>query len=341
MKLIIVLLKVESFVKRFKNFLFVLLFVFSPSKSWASPGFTAHVNNIDIWYETFGDRKDPAILLIMGGLCQGILWPTEFCEALTNEGFYVIRYDHRDSGLSTCFDFTKKPYNLEDMGVDAMSLLDTLGVEKAHLCGLSMGGPIAEMMSVKFPDRVASLTLIATTIDLRPSSLSYDKDSIEGLSLPGPTDRYLEWMHEFLKNPPQSQEEALHRRVEAWSILNGDVVPFEMRRYYELHAEFLERAVHPESLTNHMGAIKNSFERILTVPYEVKVPTVVIHGTEDPILPPIHGKSLAEAIKGSKFVLVEGMGHVPNKAFYSIFIQEIKGVINQAVLKKRELAGVL
>ncbi|MBA3956916.1 MAG: alpha/beta hydrolase [Parachlamydiaceae bacterium] len=293
----------------------------------------AKTNEIETWYETFGEKENPALLLAMGGLCQGILWPKEFCEQLAEQGFFVIRYDYRDSGLSTCFDYTSHPYDLLDMAKDAIGLLDFLKIKTANVCGLSMGGPVAELMAVHFPDRVHSLTLIATSCDLRPSSLAYDKQSSNETSLPRPTENYLKWMHRFLQKVPQNESEKLDQRVECWSILNGSVAPFEEERYRELHAEFLRRLRHPESLTNHLEAIKSSFQMIVDVPFHVTVPTVVIHGTEDPILQPIHGETLAKSISGAKFVLVEGFGHVPNRLFYPIFIKEITEIAHTRKLQ--------
>lgn len=284
----------------------------------------AKANNINVWYEAFGQKKDPALLLIMGGFSQGILWPTEFCEQLAKKGFYVIRYDHRDTGLSSCFDFIKKPYNLLDMAKDAIGLLDHLNIEKAHICGLSMGGPIGELMSVHFPKRVSTLTLIATSCDLRPCSLAFDELDSTGINLSRPKQIYIDWMLKFLKSPPQSKEEQLQQRVECWTILNGPVVPFEEQRYRQIHQEFLERLKHPESLTNHLLAIKNSFKMILEVSQQVVVPTLIIHGSEDPILQLDHGEALHKAITHSRFLFVQGLGHVLNCHFYDLIIKEIK-----------------
>lgn len=290
----------------------------------AHQGEIAKTRGIEIWYETFGTKENPALLLVMGGLCQGILWPTEFCAKLADQGFYVIRYDHRDAGFSTCFDFKKEPYDLLDMAKDGISLLDVLGVGKAHVCGLSMGGPIAELMSVHFPERVATLTLMATSTDFRPSSLAYDHLYPTDILLSRPKQVYLDWMHRFLKNPAQTEEETLEERVLCWSILNGSATPFEGERYREIHREFLLRLKHPESMGNHLLAIKNSFNMIQTVPYQVKVPTLILHGFEDPIFSQDHADALAKAIPHAKYLLIEGMGHVPNRVFYDIYISEIK-----------------
>lgn len=284
----------------------------------------AHANNIEIWYETFGNKNDEAILLIMGACCQGILWPTEFCEMLANEGFYVIRYDHRDTGESTYFDFEKNPYNIEDMALDAIELLNFLKIEKFQLVGLSMGGPIAELISLSLPNRTIGMTLIATSCDFRPGNLAFAGKPAEQNSLSRTKDIYLEWMNAFLSKPPITQEDHIKLRVEGWGIMSGDKVPFEEDRYYELHREFLERARHLENHLNHIKICQTAEETIRTIPFKVIVPTVVIQGSEDPLFQKDHGEALAKAIKNSKYVLIEGLGHVPNKHFYRPIIEQIK-----------------
>ena len=281
-------------------------------------------NGIEMWVETFGEKKDPPLLLVMGSFCQGILWPTEFCEKLAAEGFYVIRYDHRDSGLSTCFDFEKDPYDLLDMAKDGMALLDALEVEKAHLFGFSMGGPIAELMSVYFPGRVMTLTLIATSCDFKTGTLAFDGVAVDGAGLSLPKEIYVSWLQQFLNSPPQTREEAIERRLGAWSILNGSVVPFDAELYREIEERFWDRVKHPESITNHLLAIKRSFERVQNVPHLVRVPTLVIQGMEDVIFPPDHGVALAGAIAGSELLELEGFGHMMTPHFYDFLIKKIK-----------------
>lgn len=284
----------------------------------------AKANGIDIWYETFGEQEQPPLLLIMGGCCQGILWPSEFCEKLAEQGFYVVRYDHRDTGFSTCFDFEENPYDLLDMAKDAIGLLDALEIKKVHLLGLSMGGPISELMAVDYPERVLTITLMATSCDFRPMNLAYRGLPAEEGSLSRTKEIYLTWMWNFLAGPPKNQEEALEQRMACWRILNGTVIPFEEDRYRELHQQFLLRSKNPESIKNHVLVCKNSEDLVKTVPSEVQVPTLVIHGTEDPILPPDHWEALAKAIRGSEYLLLHGMGHVPNCYFYDAVIQAIK-----------------
>jgi len=308
--------------KTIRALLFSLL-VFISSPLLATVGM-AKANGIDIWYETFGKKQDPAVLLVMGGFCQGIMWPTEFCEALAQEGFYVIRYDHRDAGLSTCFDFQNNPYDLTDMAKDGLGLLDSLGVSQANLVGLSMGGPIAELMAIHAPKRVSTLTLIATSSDFTPMSLAFAHSFREELSLSRPTDLYLGWMNQFLESPPKTEDEMVKLRVKGWSILSGNVVPFDEEGNAKLQRQFLSRAKHPETMGNHLLAINKSLFLVQTAPGQVTVPTLIFHGSEDQIFPPDHGPALAKAIAGSTFVPVEGFGHVPNQHFYNLFITKIK-----------------
>ena len=116
------------------------------------------VKSINIWYETFGNETDQAILLIMGNSAQGIMWPDDFCQTIANNNRYVIRFDNRDTGLSTCLDFDETPYNLFDLAKDALGLLDALQIKKAHIVGLSMGGSIAQLLAITNADRIFSIT---------------------------------------------------------------------------------------------------------------------------------------------------------------------------------------
>lgn len=131
-------------------------------------------------------------------------------------------------------------------------------------------------------------------------------------------------MQKYLQNPPQTEEEKLKEKVLCWSILNGNVIAFDSETYTQIHREFLFRQKHVENLTNHLMAIKKSFDVIQKVPHWVKVPTLIFHGTEDPIFPQDHGEALAKQIKGSKYILLNGFGHIPNAYFYDLFIENMK-----------------
>lgn len=280
-----------------------------------------------IWYQTFGNPKHVPVLLIMGGCCQGVLWHHEFCERLANEGYFVIRYDHRDMGLSSCYDFDKDPYTVMDMAKDALWVLDAVGAKQAILFGVSLGGFLAEILAAYFPERVQSLLLLGSSCEIRPMNLAFaGKPSKETFS--PPTQEYLEWMKEFMKLAATSDEEKLAQRIEGWRRLNGNKIPLDPRRNREMHMEFLARMRYPQGIVNHVRMLNTpqSEQLIREVPAQIARPTIVLQGTEDPIFPPDHGKALSRKIKNSKFHLIEGMGHVPNDHFYEFYIECIKGI---------------
>ncbi len=306
------------------SLLFFCLFLSSVS------GFAqmAKTNGIEVWYETFGKKEDSAVLLVMGGGCQGIHWPTEFCRRLAAEGLYVIRYDHRDTGLSTCFDFAKAPYDMLDLTRDAIGLLDAIGVQKAHWVGLSMGGPIAQLAAVHFKERVTGITLMATSCDMEASVRACEGLAAGPNSLSPPNPDYVAFMKAReatfkAKTQPPTISEQVDQSVEGWRMLSGSM-PFDEERYQEIWSYFFYRARHLESMWNHLLAIKQSYNLIRTIPYLVEVPTLILQGSADPIFGPDHGQALAKAIQGSRYMLVEGMGHLPNAAFYDLWCKEIK-----------------
>ncbi len=316
----------------FKKFIFILLSGLSLS---ANQGQFAKVNNIDIWYESFGQKENPALLLLSGGCNQSVMWHDDFCERLANEeGFYVIRYDHRDTGLSSSIDFEKNPYDVMDMAKDAIGVLDAAGVEQAHLFGVSLGGFLSEIISVYYPERVYTITLLGSSPDIHPSSLAYanlppDEDAI----FSSPREDYLVWMKEWLKLSPQTYEEQLDQRLDGWSRLNGKVYPLNEKMHRDIHEKFLARHRNPQGILNHIAmlASESSEDLVRAVPAKITVPTVIIHGSEDPIFPPDHGKALSLLINDSEYFFVEGMGHVPNEHFYDLYVD----ILNRQAAKFR------
>lgn len=290
----------------------------------AIDGHIAQANQIHIWYETFGQKKDPAFLLIMGAGGQGLIWPTEFCERLAKQGFYVIRYDQRDAGLSTCIDFTRNPYTLFDMALDAISLLDALEINKAHVFGLSMGGAIAELMAGHFPERVATIALMGCHFDYRPYDLAMAGLPLEPGLLSSPKEQYLRAMEAIVKVSASTEDEKIEQRLKAWNLLNGAVFPLDEHATRQLQREYLAHCLHPENVKNYRQVIHRSIEMISDVHSKIHVPTVIFQGSEDPILGPDHAKGLKQAIPGSKYYYVEGMGHLPNSHFYDFLIAKLK-----------------
>ena len=287
----------------------------------------AKVNNIDIWYETFGSKKDPALLLIIGACSQGILWHRSLCERFANEGFYVIRYDHRDMGLSTCVDFARDPYDLMDMTKDAIGILDDASVEKAHVFGVSMGGLIAELMAAHYPERIHSILLFGSSPDIRPMNRAYaGLPSEESVTLNPPTAAYIEWMNSYIKILPSTNEEKLTLRLEGWNKLNGNVYPLDEKKNIEMQKEFLSRLHHTQGIINHITLLRSprSEQLVLETPSKIQVPTTIIHGSEDPIFPPDHGKALHHAIINSRYFPIEGLGHIPNDHFFGLYVSILK-----------------
>lgn len=294
---------------------------------FAGQGQIVQTNEIDIWYETFGNKQDPALLLIMGGCCQGVLWDKGFCERLASEGFYVIRYDHRDTGLSSSIDFEKNPYDLMDMTKDAVGVLDAAGVEKAHIFGVSLGGFLSEILAAYYPERVHTITILGSSCDIHPMNLAYAGLPMdEKWTFSPPTPQYLEWMKGFLAIPPQTEDEKLAQRLEGWNMLNGQVFPLNEEINREIHTEFLARFRYPEGIINHVTMLRaeSSENLVLTTPSKIKVPTIIIQGSEDPIFPPDHGEALSLAIEGSEYFYIKGMGHIPSDHFYDFYIHLLK-----------------
>ncbi len=300
-------------------------------KSLLLQGQIVKANNINIWYETFGQKEHPALLLIMGGCCQGVLWHRAFCERLAIEGFYVIRYDHRDAGFSACFDFEKNPYTLLDMVQDAIGLLDALAIPKAHLFGVSLGGFIAELMAGYFPDRVHTIVLLGSTYEIRPMNRAYAGLPAEPHSLlPPPTPEYLAWMREFMKLAPHTAEEQLAQRMEGWNRLSGNRFPLDVGINRDIQQQFLDRLQYPQGILNHITMLRSSeSESILrTIPSKIHLPTVVLQGSEDPIFRPEHGQALSAKIEDATYILVEGMGHIPSDHFYDFYSTILKRQLN-------------
>jgi pimeloyl-ACP methyl ester carboxylesterase len=299
----------------------LLLLLFSFSALLQAEEKIAQAGPVEICYETFGQESDPAILLIMGGGCQGVYWPEPLCQGLAQAGYFVIRYDNRDTGLSTLIDFEKDPYTLLDMAKDGLALLDALNIEKAHLVGLSMGGPIAELMAASAPERVQTLTLVATSCDFRPLLLTVANQPVPQGLLSNPLPHYLAWLKQ-MQNPPEGDEKQAQLELSGWKLLSGDF--FDEKLISSIVQTAKERERSSSTIANHLKAMELSFDLIREVPALVTVPTLVVHGSEDAIFPPDHGKALADSIKNSRHILISGMGHAPSLALLVLVVGNIE-----------------
>ena len=269
----------------------------------------ARANGIDICYEIFGDPAAEPLLLIMGLGAQMIHWDDDFCRQLAARGFRVIRFDNRDIGKSshlsggkrlTPFELLKQrflkipvasTYKLIDMAKDTVGLMDVLGIKSAHLVGASMGGMIAQEVALSFPQRVRSLTSIMSTTG--------------NPKVPPPT---REAAAVLMAPPPTSKEEYFARFAKTWKVLRVGSFPEDEALDPSRAARTYERGLNPAGVGRQLRAVLASGSRKERLG-QVKVPTLVIHGTVDPLVRPEGGKDTAASIPGAKLLMIEGMGH--------------------------------
>jgi pimeloyl-ACP methyl ester carboxylesterase len=269
----------------------------------------AHANGIDICYDIFGDAKAEPMILIMGLGAQMVLWDDAFCEQLAERGFRVIRFDNRDIGQSskmsggkklTAFELLKlrlfkiplaAPYKLSDMAVDTIALMDVLGIRRAHLVGASMGGMIAQEIAITFPERVSSLTSIMSTTG-NPKVPPPSREATAMLMAP----------------PPKTREEYIARFRQTWKMLRVGSFPEDEALDTSRAERCFSRGLNPAGVGRQLRAILASGSRKARLA-QVKAPTLVIHGTVDPLVRPEGGKDTAASVPGAKLLMIEGMGH--------------------------------
>ncbi|MEE2776770.1 MAG: alpha/beta hydrolase [Acidobacteriota bacterium] len=264
-------------------------------------------NGIEICTDSFGDRHDPAILLIMGAGASMILWADTFCERLAEGGRLVIRFDNRDTGRTTCCPLGEPNYSMQDMADDAVAVLDHYGVDKAHIAGASMGGMIAQLVGLNHPERVLTLIPIMSSPD--PGAVS---DAMEGketrYSLSPPSAVVFAALAAAATLDWSDREAVLDNRVEMFKVLSGSAHPYDEAASRELFGREIDRANDFPASQNH-GLVVAATERWHDRLDTIGVPTLVIHGTEDPILPFDHGQAIADAIAGAKLLAMPGVGH--------------------------------
>ena len=264
-------------------------------------------DGLSLWTETFGDATRPALLLVMGAMNQGIFWPDAWCQRLAGAGYYVIRYDHRDTGRSSKLS-RWRPYTLRALTNDAVAVLQGLGVPRATVVGLSMGGFIGQRMALDHPECVERLVLISTSADHRPYVASLVGWPAAWLRLPPPEGAYLAHIRSVRRHPPHNAEACLDAVRRGWATIYAgprgyprDAVEAVLRR---AHA----RTDQPMAAAHHGLAITASRHRLDKVPH-IRVPTLVIHGRQDPLFPLAHGEYLAQQISGAQLQVLD-MGHV-------------------------------
>ena len=251
-------------------------------------------NGISLWYQDFGDRTNPTVLFISGATVQG-LWPPDLITPIVDGGYHVVCFDHRDIGLSTWIsDFATKPYTLTDMAADAVGLLDALKIKKAHVVGISMGGGIAQLIAINYPDRALTLTSWSSTYWFG------DPD------LPLATSKVQSTIQDIMASPPKTREEMIDSNVALERILVGSRFPFDEKAYHARQEVLVDRGFNPRN--NHFSAAMSAPSRLDAL-RKLAVPTLVIHGDEDPIVNYVHAVVCAKVIPGAKLVILKGVGH--------------------------------
>lgn len=277
-------------------------------------------NGKNIWYETFGSKENPAVLLNMGNGCDAMMWPDAFCESLAQRKFCVIRFDQRDTGLSTWVDFSKEPYTLMDMVNDCLGLLDALNISKAHIVGFSTGGLIAQLLTIHFPDRVLSLILMMTSIDLTIKNDAFLGLDLSQSKLPPPKQEYIKAVKELNAVSPTTQIGKIKLLVENFKLANGSKSPYDEAFFYQLFENSLNRVRGKLGKVGHESnhALATSRTPIISEQEFASIsrPTLVIAGSEDPIFPPTHAEATSRIIPGANLLMVEGMGHILNPVFF-------------------------
>ncbi len=266
-------------------------------------------NRIQIEYDTIGDSSFPAILLVAGNGAQINFWDVEFCELLVKKGYFVIRFDNRDAGLSTKFDEAGIPdfqasikalmegkpvqsaYSLDDMADDATGLLNALGIEKAHICGASMGGMIAQVIAYRHPKHVLSLTSIMSTTG-NPDLPQGKPDALAAVLAPAPEER----------------EAYVEQMMNVWRKIWSPGFPFEEKRARTFIAMSYDRSYYPQGMVRQNIALLANGDRRPALS-SITVPTLVIHGADDPLIPAEGGKDTARVIPGASLLIIDGMGH--------------------------------
>ncbi len=262
----------------------------------------AKANGIELEYESFGNDRDPPLLMIMGLASQMIVWPEELCRLIAAKGFRVIRYDNRDVGLSTK---PATPYTLDDMADDAAGLLDALDLPWAHVVGASMGGFLAQLLALRHPVRVRSLCIIMSSTGAHDVGRP-QPDILPMLMQPVPTERTAHVEYRL----------AIARR------LSSPAYPFDERRIRALIGAAYDRNLFPLGGQRQLAAVMSAGDRTARLG-GIRVPTLVLHGADDPIVDRSGGEAIARAIPGARLHVFPGMGHDLPATLWQTFADEI------------------
>jgi pimeloyl-ACP methyl ester carboxylesterase len=268
-------------------------------------------NGVELCTEPFGDPADPPILLVMGLGGSMLWWEQGFCRMLADGGRFVIRYDHRDTGRSATYEPGRPEYTGADLVADAVGVLDAYGVPAAHVVGVSAGGAFAQLLALGFPDRVLSLVLISTS----PATPGERR-------LPSATERYTKFLA-TAEVDWSDQESVIEYLVDYSRVLAGGERPFDEAAIRTLVRRDVARARNIASSENHDVIADGELSRKPLS--SIAVPTLVIHGTADPMFPAEHGQALAAEIPGARLLTLNGAGHGVERADWETIVRAIIG----------------
>jgi pimeloyl-ACP methyl ester carboxylesterase len=286
----------------------------------------ARVGDLEIAYETFGEPDDTPVLLVMGLATQMVGWPDDFCRGLAERGLFVVRFDNRDIGLSTHLDdagapdimtvlggdHSSVPYGLADLADDTVGLLDALGLGSAHVVGASMGGMIAQLVALRHPARVRSLTSIMSTTG----------DPAVG----APAEAA---MAVLLAPPASDREGAVQRAVDTYRVIGSLGFEFDETGLRERAGLSFDRAYDPAGVARQLAAILTTADRTPDLA-RITAPTLVIHGAHDALMNVSGGRATAAAIPDAELLVVDGMGHDLPREVWPELLDRITALIGRA-----------
>lgn len=271
---------------------------------------TVEVDGLSLYTEAWGAPTDPAVVLVMGAMSSGVWWPVDFCRGLAERGRFVVRYDHRDTGRSTSYAPGEAPYTTEDLADDVVRVLDGYGLDRADLVGMSLGGYLAQLVALKYPGRVRTITLIAS-----------ERLALADPSMPTMDPAILEY-HAGAGDLDWSDRDAVvEYQVGAWRLLSGSAHPFDEEAIREIAGADFDRT--PSLLTTFGHATLGDAEGWVGRLDEIEVPVLIIHGTEDPALPYAHALALEAALSKSTLLTLEGTGHELHRADWTAILDAI------------------
>jgi pimeloyl-ACP methyl ester carboxylesterase len=284
------------------------------------------VGDVEIAYETFGNAGDPPVLLVMGLATQMIGWPDDFCAGLAARGLFVVRFDNRDIGLSTHLhsagapdilavfggDHSSVPYPLTDLADDTVGLLDALGLDRVHLVGASMGGMVAQLVALRNPERVRSLTSIMSTTG--------------DPSVGGPSEAA---MAVLLAPPAADREAAVQRVIDTYRVIGSPGYEFDEPALRDRAGLAFDRAHDPAGVARQLAAILTTHDRTQDLK-SISVPCLVIHGAEDALVNVSGGHATAAAIPDAELLVVERMGHDLPRAVWPEITDRIAALVRRS-----------